>query len=67
MVGDKLLDAETAQRVGGRGVLVRSGYGREEERALGGAPTDRGPDHVCDGLAAASAWILAALESPERG
>jgi len=67
MVGDKLLDVETMQRAGGLGVLVRSGYGREQERSFGGAPTDRGPDRVCDGLEDASAWILAALESADRG
>ena len=66
MVGDKLLDVETVQHAGGRGVLVRSGYGREQERTLGSAPTSRGPDHVCDGLEGASAWILAALESAEQ-
>jgi histidinol-phosphate phosphatase family protein len=66
MVGDKLLDVETVQRAGGQGVLVRSGYGREEERTLGGEPTGRGPDHICDGLQGASAWILATLESAEQ-
>jgi D-glycero-D-manno-heptose 1,7-bisphosphate phosphatase len=65
MVGDKLLDVESVQRVGGLGVLVRSGYGREEERTLGGSPTGCRPDHVCDGLEDASAWILATLESAE--
>lgn len=63
MVGDKLLDVETVQRAGGQGVLVRSGYGREEERSLGGAVRGGGPDHVCDGLQDASAWILATLAS----
>jgi D-glycero-D-manno-heptose 1,7-bisphosphate phosphatase len=61
MVGDKLLDAETGRNVGGRGVLVRTGYGREEEARLnaGGAA----PDHVCDGLAEAAEWILASGEA----
>ena len=67
MVGDKLLDVETVQRAGGQGVLVRSGYGREEERSLGGAAVGRGPDRVCDGLGDASAWILATLEAAEQG
>ena len=67
MVGDKLLDVETLQRAGGRGVLVRSGYGREEERSLGSAAAGRGPDQVCDGLEGASAWIVASLESAEQG
>jgi D-glycero-D-manno-heptose 1,7-bisphosphate phosphatase len=66
MVGDKLLDVETVQRVGGRGLLVRSGYGREEEREARGARAGRGPDHVCDDLAGACAWILARLESEEE-
>jgi len=66
MVGDKLLDVEAGQRAGGQGVLVRSGYGREQERSPGGAPAGRGPDHVCDGLEGASAWILAALESADQ-
>ena len=67
MVGDKLLDVETVQRAGGQGVLVRSGYGREEERSLGGAAAGRAPDRVCDGLEGASAWILATLEAAEQG
>ena len=67
MVGDKLLDVETVQRAGGRGVLVRSGYGREEEeRSPGGAADGRAPDHVCDDLAAASTWVLATLASAEQ-
>ena len=67
MVGDKLLDVEAGQRAGGRGVLVRSGYGREEEQALGGAAAGPWPDHVSDGLEGASAWILATLDSGEQG
>jgi D-glycero-D-manno-heptose 1,7-bisphosphate phosphatase len=67
MVGDKLLDVEAVQRAGGQGVLVRSGYGRdEEERSLAGSAKGRTPDHVCDDLAAASVWIVATLESAER-
>ena len=59
MVGDKLLDAQTGRNAGGLGVLVRTGYGREEEARLaagGGVPR---PDHVCDGLPEAAEWILA--------
>ena len=58
MVGDKRLDAETGHQAGALGVLVRTGYGREEERAAdppGVAP----PDTVCDDLAAALHWYLA--------
>jgi D-glycero-D-manno-heptose 1,7-bisphosphate phosphatase len=66
MVGDKLLDVETAQRAGARGVLVRSGYGLEEERRLAGGVGIRGPDQVCDDLDAAAAWILESREAAER-
>jgi D-glycero-D-manno-heptose 1,7-bisphosphate phosphatase len=67
MVGDKLIDAETGQRAGARGILVRSGYGREEEKLLEGPAPRRAPDLVCDDLAAATAWILATREGAEQG
>jgi phosphoglycolate phosphatase-like HAD superfamily hydrolase len=57
MVGDKRIDAETGQNAGGHGVLVRTGYGRDEETVSGGVPT-RSPDAVCDDLAAAVRWVL---------
>lgn len=59
MVGDKLLDAQTGRDAGGLGVLVRTGYGREEEARLAGGSGLPRPDHVCDGLPQAAAWILA--------
>src|SRR5262249_54734610 len=37
MVGDKLLDVETGRAAGTRAVLLRTGYGRDEERGLDGA------------------------------
>jgi D-glycero-D-manno-heptose 1,7-bisphosphate phosphatase len=58
MVGDKRLDVETGHRVGARGLLVRTGYGRDEERKEGTAL--EAPDAVCDDLGAAAQWILAA-------
>jgi D-glycero-D-manno-heptose 1,7-bisphosphate phosphatase len=63
MVGDKLLDVETGQRAGGRGVLVRTGYGREEEARLATGTAPCVPDHVCDGLADAAQWILSLGEA----
>ena len=57
MVGDKRLDVETGHRAFARGVLLRTGYGRDEERREGG-PADR-PDMVCDDLLEAARWILA--------
>lgn len=60
MIGDKRIDAATGRRAGGQGILVRSGYGREEERESDPALPLRawGPDHVSDDLAAAAAWWL---------
>lgn len=55
-IGDKRIDVAAGQRSGGRGILVRTGYGREEEARVGGE--DPPPDRVCDDLAAAAAWLL---------
>ncbi len=65
MVGDKLIDVETGRRAGGRGVLVRTGYGREEEARLAAMGPASVPDHVCDDLAAAVEWILAVGEATD--
>ena len=58
MVGDKLLDAETGRRAGAFGILVRTGYGRDEEQRIAAGPAGAAPDVVCDDVAAAAAWIL---------
>jgi histidinol-phosphate phosphatase family protein len=55
-IGDKRIDAGSGRNAGGRGVLVRTGYGREEEMRPG---TDVSPpDRVCDDLPAAVEWLL---------
>jgi len=56
MIGDKRIDAATGRLAGGQGILVRTGYGREEE--LRNDPLLPPPDHVSDDLAAAAAWWL---------
>ena len=58
MVGDKRIDVEAGQAAGGMGVLVRTGYGREEEARDG-----RAPDRVFDDLQAAAGWILERYET----
>jgi len=52
-VGDKVTDVLPALELGGQGILVRTGYGREQEK--------RAPERirVVDDLAAAAALILA--------
>ena len=57
MVGDKRLDVETGHRAAARGVLLRTGYGRDEERREGEAADQ--PDAVCDDLLEAARWIVA--------
>ncbi len=63
MVGDKRLDAATGQAAGGFGVLVRTGYGREEESRADDGEFPRRPDHVFDGLPEAAAWFIAGTEA----
>ena len=63
MIGDKRIDAETGQRAGAEGVLVRSGYGRDEERGLEAVEPRLRPVAVFDDFATAAAWMRSRLES----
>jgi histidinol-phosphate phosphatase family protein len=72
MIGDKLIDVAAGHGAGARGVLVRTGYGADEERRVEATrAVDRGsetapigpwegPDAICDDLAQAVAWVLTA-------
>ena len=53
IVGDRWKDIDAGEAAGGRGVLVRTGYGRDEENAR----PPRGAE-VVDNLAQAVTWIL---------
>jgi D-glycero-D-manno-heptose 1,7-bisphosphate phosphatase len=56
VVGDRWVDVGLARRSGGRGILVRTGYGAlEEQHPLDGLI----PDAVADNLIEAASWILA--------
>ena len=57
VVGDRLLDMELAHRIGGTGVLVLTGYGRQELARRDGRPQGE-PDHVAADLYHAAVWIL---------
>ncbi len=57
MIGDKLIDAAAGQSAGAQGVLVRTGYGREEEARI--AEAGQTPEHVTDDLEGAADWLLA--------
>jgi D-glycero-D-manno-heptose 1,7-bisphosphate phosphatase len=54
-VGDRWLDVALARTIGARGVLVRTGYGADEE---GRPPAGLSADAVVNNLAEAASWIL---------
>jgi D-glycero-D-manno-heptose 1,7-bisphosphate phosphatase len=55
VVGDRWLDVALARRIGGRGVLVRTGYGATEEPR---PPDGLAADAVVHNLIEAVSWIL---------
>jgi D-glycero-D-manno-heptose 1,7-bisphosphate phosphatase len=55
VVGDRWLDVGLARTIGGRGILVRTGYGATEEARQ---PQDLSADAVVDNFAGAAGWIL---------
>jgi D-glycero-D-manno-heptose 1,7-bisphosphate phosphatase len=57
MVGDRLLDVETAARAGVKGILVLTGYGRGEYEYLAPASQVK-PAYVAADLLDAAAWII---------
>ena len=57
VIGDKWLDVQLGQRVGARGILVRTGWGRLEEETR---PEGQAVYAICDTLAEAAAVVLAA-------
>ena len=55
VVGDRWLDVGLARTVGGRGILVRTGYGAREEAH----PAENlSADAIVDNFAGAASWIL---------
>jgi D-glycero-D-manno-heptose 1,7-bisphosphate phosphatase len=55
MVGDKTLDLKAGFAVNCRGILVRTGYGRESEVQFSSETTQ--PDFIADDLLGAAHWI----------
>jgi uncharacterized protein YbaR (Trm112 family) len=62
MVGDKADDIKSIRRVGGKGILVLTGYGREHLGAWAGVP----PDFVAQDLLEATYWILLQEDTKRR-
>jgi D-glycero-D-manno-heptose 1,7-bisphosphate phosphatase len=61
-VGDRWLDVALARNIGGRGILVRTGYGADEENRR---PDGLSADAVVNNLVEAASWILESLASPK--
>jgi D-glycero-D-manno-heptose 1,7-bisphosphate phosphatase len=61
-VGDRWLDVALARNIGGRGILVRTGYGADEENR---PPDGLSADAIVNNLVEAASWILEALANPE--
>ncbi|MCG3120191.1 MAG: D-glycero-beta-D-manno-heptose-1,7-bisphosphate 7-phosphatase [bacterium] len=56
VVGDKISDLAAGRAVDCRNILVRTGYGGEEEKVFADYPWQ--PDFVADNLQKAARWIL---------
>jgi D-glycero-D-manno-heptose 1,7-bisphosphate phosphatase len=59
VIGDRWLDVELARAIGGRGILVRTGYGAAEEQRPPPALT---ADAIVDNLVGAVGWVLRHLQ-----
>jgi D,D-heptose 1,7-bisphosphate phosphatase len=62
-VGDRFADLECGMRIGTKGVLVLTGYGKEEWSSGVGTQWRR-PSFVAPGLREATEWILEDLKKP---
>lgn len=56
MIGDTMRDMEAAQKAGVKGILVRTGYGKETENALHNSAVK--PVHIADNILEAVRWII---------
>ena len=63
VIGDKLIDVELALRVGGKGILVETGYGKREKKKL--AEGKIIPNFIAANLDQAVSWILQRMNSTE--
>ncbi len=66
MVGDKMVDVECAHQIGVKGVLVLTGYGKDELKKIEGARIRR-PEYVADDIFNAVKWIVNDLYVERNG
>lgn len=57
MIGDRMTDIACGRRAGLKTILVRTGYGREEEKLLAECLSGEQPDAIVDTLEDAVEWI----------
>ncbi len=58
IIGDKYTDTELAHRVGAKGILVLTGYGKEQIEDKNNELSGLEPDYIADDLYDAAEWIL---------
>ncbi len=61
VVGDRWSDIKTAVNCGAKSILVRTGYGRGDEKYIG-SHQEIQPDIKCDDLTEAVGWILSQIK-----
>lgn len=66
MVGDKVADVECAHGMGVKGILVLTGYGKDELKKIKAAKI-RGPEYVADDILDAVSWIMKDLDTKRNG
>lgn len=57
MVGDRIMDVEFGHKIGAKGILVLTGYGKGELTYCNGQ-WRREPDFIAEDLYAAVQWII---------
>jgi len=65
VIGDKIIDIELAYGVGAKGILVLTGYGKEEVETLN-CESKRRPDYVAQDILDAVNWVLWDLQENEK-
>ena len=66
MVGDKMADVECGHRIGVKGILVQTGYGKDELNKIEGAGIRR-PEYIADDIFDAVKWIVNDLDMKRNG
>ena len=61
VIGDRWTDVQLAHAVGGRGILVKTGYGATQVLT---PPAGRSADAVADNLFEAVGWIVRHVDVP---